>query len=49
MAETVSLSRRAFIVGSAAAVGGLALGFHLPLAPRLARAAGTAGPVEVNA
>ncbi|MCW5772440.1 MAG: molybdopterin-dependent oxidoreductase, partial [Rhodospirillaceae bacterium] len=41
------LSRRAFVVGTAAA-GGLALGFHLPLGGRgAARAAGKG--VEVNA
>jgi isoquinoline 1-oxidoreductase beta subunit len=49
MSETVSLSRRAFIVASAAAAGGLGLGFHLPFGLRLARAAGTEGLAEVNA
>lgn len=32
MTNIVSISRRGFIVGSAAAVGGLSLGFHVPLA-----------------
>jgi isoquinoline 1-oxidoreductase beta subunit len=45
--RTAKLSRRTFMVGSAAAGGGLALGFHLPfgLSPAMAQDAGT----EVNA
>jgi isoquinoline 1-oxidoreductase beta subunit len=42
-----STSRRKFIVGSAAAGGGLALGFHLPLAAAAANKA--AAGTEVNA
>jgi len=40
------VSRRGFVVGSAAAVGGLSLGFHVPL-PGSARATGAAA--EINA
>lgn len=43
----VKASRRSFLVGSAAAAGGFALGFHVPLAQK-ARA-GSAGIPEVNA
>jgi isoquinoline 1-oxidoreductase beta subunit len=51
--ETVSgksprLSRRGFVVGSAAAAGGLSLGFHAPLGVAPAQAQGAAG-AEVNA
>lgn len=42
------LSRRTFIVSAAAAGGGLALGFHLPLGGKRALRASTAG-TEVNA
>jgi isoquinoline 1-oxidoreductase beta subunit len=49
-----SLSRRAFIIGSAAAGGGLAVGFHVPLAnaqkaTNAAKSAAAANGVEVNA
>jgi isoquinoline 1-oxidoreductase beta subunit len=54
--ETVShkaprLSRRRFVVGSAAAAGGLSLGFHLPPGVSPAKAQGAAGGAgaEVNA
>ncbi len=43
----VKASRRSFLVGSAAAAGGLALGFHVPLAQK-ARASTATAP-EVNA
>ncbi|MGE4248075.1 MAG: molybdopterin cofactor-binding domain-containing protein [Parvibaculaceae bacterium] len=42
-----TVSRRRFIVGSVAAMGGLALGFHVPL-PQSARAAAPVVP-EINA
>jgi isoquinoline 1-oxidoreductase beta subunit len=42
-----TVSRRSFVVGSAAAGGGLALGFHLPLGA--ASAQPQAAGVEVNA
>jgi len=42
------VSRRSFVVGSAAAGGGLALGFHLPLGGS-AQAQSAAAGVEVNA
>src|SRR5271166_859320 len=42
------LSRRGFVVGSAAAGGGLALGFHLPLGSAAAQPQSGAG-AEVNA
>ena len=41
------INRRAFMIGTAAAGGGLALGFELPLGPKLVRAAD--GTPEVNA
>lgn len=44
---TINLSRRHFIVGSAAAASGLALGFHMP-SPKTALAAGGVSP-EINA
>src|SRR5271163_612451 len=43
------LSRRSFVVGSAAAGGGLALGFHLPFGSAAAQPQGGASGVEVNA
>jgi isoquinoline 1-oxidoreductase beta subunit len=50
MKRIVDLGRRAFIVGSAGAAGGLLLGFHLPFGLGRAEAApGPAGLVEVNA
>ena len=45
MAVAPELSRRSFIVGSAAAVGGLSLGFHVPLPGKAAAATAH----EVNA
>lgn len=48
--KTPNLSRRRFIVGSAAAGGGLALGFHLPFGIQSAAAQSAAGAdTEVNA
>ena len=47
-AHATNLSRRKFIVGSAAAGGGLALGFHLPFSIGEAGAA-TAACTEINA
>ncbi len=44
--STPNLSRRQFIVGSAAAGGGLALGLHVPFG--LAQDARTAAPAEIN-
>src|SRR5258708_38002549 len=44
--STPNLSRRQFIVGSAAAGGGLALGLHVPFG--LAQDARTAAPAESN-
>jgi isoquinoline 1-oxidoreductase beta subunit len=41
------MNRRAFVVGTAAAGGGLALGFQLPFGPQVVRAAD--GSPEVNA
>src|SRR6202051_3118104 len=41
------MNRRSFVVGAAAAGGGLALGFQLPVGPQVVRAA--AGAPEVNA
>jgi len=47
---STDLSRRRFIVGSAAAGGGLALGLHLPFGIEPAAAQGTAGATpEINA
>src|SRR6266852_1385547 len=46
--KTAKLSRRTFIVGSAAAGGGLALGFNLPSGSALAQGAAIDG-TEVNA
>src|SRR3989442_425056 len=46
--KTANLSRRKFIVGTAAAGGGLALGFPLPFGVATARAQGAAD-TEVNA
>jgi isoquinoline 1-oxidoreductase subunit beta len=46
MTSALDTSRRNFLVGSAAAVGGLALGFHIPLA---AEAAAAETAPEVNA
>jgi isoquinoline 1-oxidoreductase subunit beta len=43
---TTAVSRRSFLVGSASAIGGLSLGFHIPFAGAVA-AKGT--PPEVNA
>jgi isoquinoline 1-oxidoreductase beta subunit len=45
--KTATLSRRAFVAGSAAAGGGLALGFHLPQHGMTAAAQGSGS--EVNA
>src|SRR5271154_3362688 len=47
--RSARLSRRSFVVGSAAAGGGLALGFHLPLGSAAAQPQGAASGVEVNA
>jgi isoquinoline 1-oxidoreductase beta subunit len=48
--KSANISRRKFIVGSAAAGGGLALGFNLPFGAEPAAAQGTAGVnTEVNA
>ena len=41
-----SVSRRSFLVGSASAIGGLSLGFHVPLADAAAK---QGAPSEVNA
>lgn len=50
MSINQSVSRRDFIVGSAATVGGLSLGFHVPFAiPALAQDAASALPPEINA
>jgi isoquinoline 1-oxidoreductase beta subunit len=48
-AKAVNTSRRKFIVSSAAAGSGLALGFHLPFTGRTAAAQGVASGTEVNA
>ena len=45
----MTLSRRAFIVGSAAAGGGLAIGMRLPLATGSAEAQATNAGAEINA
>ena len=47
--KVASLSRRKFLVGSAAAGGGLALGFPLPFGIRAAEAQGVAAVPEINA
>jgi len=47
MTSTTSLSRRNFMVGSASAMGGLSLGFHLPFAAAQTQVVG--GAPEVNA
>ncbi|NYZ13789.1 xanthine dehydrogenase family protein molybdopterin-binding subunit [Azospirillum sp. RWY-5-1] len=48
MTQVQSVSRRGFIVGTAAAAGGLSLGFHIPLTGgALAQPVGS--PAEVNA
>ena len=47
--KVASLSRRKFLVGSAAAGGGLALGFPLPFGIRAAEAQGAAAVPEINA
>ena len=53
MLKTIALSRRSFLVGTAAASGGLSLGFHVPFGIEDAaaqKAAATANPgAEVNA
>jgi len=50
MTKTTRLSRRAFIVASAAAGGGLMLAFHVPFAARVAQGGPQPdAPVEVNA
>ena len=46
MTTSIDASRRTFLAGSAAAVGSLVLGFHIPPASAAIAAAGTA---EVNA
>ena len=40
------INRRAFVIGVAAAGGGLALGFELPFGPKVARAADGAPAVN---
>ena len=47
MRATVHQGRRTFLKASAAASGGLVIGFYLPGAQRLAEAA--AGPAKLNA
>ncbi|RPJ47385.1 MAG: xanthine dehydrogenase family protein molybdopterin-binding subunit [Betaproteobacteria bacterium] len=47
--KSVNISRRQFLVGSAAAGGGLALGFHLPFGVSTAVAAQGDGVAEINA
>ncbi|MEQ8936705.1 MAG: hypothetical protein RIE56_13025, partial [Amphiplicatus sp.] len=47
MSATATLSRRRFVIGSAAAAGGLSLGFHVPFG--IALSAQEAVPPEVNA
>ncbi len=47
--KTANLSRRQFIVGSAAAGGGLALGLNIPFGAGSAAAQGAAAEAEVNA
>src|SRR5262250_3368984 len=47
ISDTLKISRRFFIIGTAAVGGGLALGLHIPLGGRVARAQD--GSPEVNA
>src|SRR5512138_1937725 len=47
MIETKKVTRRQFIVSSAAVAGGLAFGFNIPFGPKVVRAAD--GSPEVNA
>ena len=47
--KAMTLSRRKFVVGTAVAGGGLALGFHLPFGLGQAAAQSAAGGTEVNA
>src|SRR5262249_49144489 len=47
--KAATLSRRDFVVGSAAAGGGLSLGLHRPCAAAPALAQGVAAGTEVNA
>jgi isoquinoline 1-oxidoreductase beta subunit len=47
MSERISISRRNFLIGSAAAGAGLSIGWYLPLVGNRAEAAETAG-TEVN-
>ncbi|TCK28136.1 isoquinoline 1-oxidoreductase beta subunit [Ancylobacter aquaticus] len=50
MSIVQSVSRRNFIVGSAASLGGLSLGFHIPfIAPALAQDTAATLPPEINA
>jgi len=50
MTKTVANpSRRKFVVTSAAAGGGLAIGLHVPMLSAATAAKGASGPVEVNA
>ncbi len=49
ISSKTKLSRRAFVVGTSVAGGGLALGFHLPADAAAARAAAADEGVEVNA
>jgi isoquinoline 1-oxidoreductase subunit beta len=45
--DTLQISRRSFVIGTAAVGGGLALGLHIPLGGRVVRAQD--GSPEVNA
>ena len=47
--NTTNLSRRRFVVGSAAAGGGLALGLNLPFGAGSVSAQGQAANTEINA
>src|SRR5262245_6909461 len=47
--KTMNLSRRTFMIGSAAAGGGLALGFHVPFGVGGAQQAAAAAADEINA
>ncbi len=49
MTKPLKLSRRGFLVSSAAAGGGLALGFDIPFGTKAARAQAAAAGTEVNA